>query len=120
MTMSVVLLNSRASSASNALGFRFAYSIQISETSLSSSHISKQYEFNHFLLCLIIQNKLALQFTECSTLCKLVDFFNLTVKILCHNTLSTKILIKYANKLEQEKVSTLSNSQEPVTIMFDG
>ncbi|CAG8459876.1 8165_t:CDS:2 [Cetraspora pellucida] len=120
MAMSVVSSNSRASSASNASGFIFADSTQISETSSSSSHVSKQYEFNHLLLCLIIQNRLALRFTECSILRKLVDFFNPTVKIPCCNTLSTKILIEYADKLEQEKVSALSKLQEPVTIMFDG
>ncbi|CAG8642578.1 25102_t:CDS:2 [Cetraspora pellucida] len=120
MAMSVVSSNFRASSASNASGFIFADSTQISETSSSLSHVSEQYEFNHLLLHLIIQNGLAFRFTECNTLRKLVDFFNPTVKILCRNTLSTKILIEYADKLEQKKVFALLKSQEPVTIMFNG
>ncbi|CAG8808451.1 6979_t:CDS:2, partial [Dentiscutata erythropus] len=38
----------------------------------------------------------------------------------CRKTLSTKILVEYTEKLKKAKVSILSKSQEPVTIMFDG
>ncbi|CAG8617286.1 2866_t:CDS:2 [Cetraspora pellucida] len=58
--------------------------------------------------------------TAISILHEFVDFFNPTVKIPTRRTISTKILVKYAEKLEQTKVSTLSELQEPVTIMFDG
>ncbi|CAG8800461.1 1309_t:CDS:2, partial [Gigaspora rosea] len=53
------------------------------------------------------------------TLRKFVDFFNPTVKIPTRKLLSSKILIEHAEQLEQSKISILSKSQEPITIMFD-
>ncbi|CAG8775636.1 8021_t:CDS:2, partial [Gigaspora rosea] len=87
--MSIVLSNSRTSSASSASGLMFTNSTQISETSSTSLHVSEfkqskqkkknyvldiyvvrplttsqQYEFNRLLLRLIIQNGLTLRFSQ--------------------------------------------------------
>ncbi|CAG8446516.1 12018_t:CDS:2 [Cetraspora pellucida] len=110
--MSIVSSNSRASSNYT----------QISETSSTSSHLdetSQQHEFNHLLLRLMVQNSLSFRFIESSTLHQFVNFFNPSVKIPNRQMISTKILVEYAEKLEKDKVFTLSKLQEPVTIMFD-
>ncbi|CAG8795625.1 14190_t:CDS:2, partial [Cetraspora pellucida] len=88
----------------------------------SSSHINETRKFktkkNTTLDTYI--NGLFLRFVKCSTLCKVVDFFNLTVKIPSNKLLSSKVLIEHAEKLEQSKISKLSESQKPIIIIFDG
>ncbi|CAG8476534.1 6432_t:CDS:2 [Scutellospora calospora] len=81
---------------------------------------TEQNEFHRRLLCMIVENGLSFRFTGTKTFHEFVAFFNTTVKIPSRRTLSKKILKEYAEKLESSQVSALLETQEPVTIMFDG
>ncbi|CAG8723500.1 7791_t:CDS:2 [Dentiscutata erythropus] len=81
---------------------------------------TEQNKFHRRLLCIIVENSLSFRFTGTRTFHEFVAFFNTTVKILNRQMLSKRILKEYAKKLESSQVSALLETQELVTIMFDG
>ncbi|CAG8668628.1 9081_t:CDS:2, partial [Cetraspora pellucida] len=116
-TRNAVIALRQARAQNNTL----AISIVSSDTYFVVRQLSptKQNEFHHQLLHMVVENGLSFQFIETRTFHEFVAFFNTTVKIPSRQTLSKKILKEYAEKLESFQVSALLETQEPATIMFD-
>ncbi|CAG8731116.1 15057_t:CDS:2 [Dentiscutata erythropus] len=82
-----------------------------SSTPVSTQVQAKNSTLNNFVIRLL--------FVESKAFHDFVSIFNSTIKIPNCQTLSRKILVEYTERLESAWITTLLETQEPVTIMFD-